>query len=115
MGKFKGTTGHIKHDVGIIFTDDYFQSHICNMSDRYNDQITDMNANLIVDAFNVRQQIDCDLPELKRQRDEMLEMLERVTNTIKHLDRSTLSISVNDRILKLISNSEHIIKSAKQS
>ena len=32
---------------------------------------TKANAELIVDAFNVRQQISCDLPELLRQRNEM--------------------------------------------
>jgi len=33
------------------------------------------NANLIVDAFKVRQQINCELSELLEQRDEMLELL----------------------------------------
>lgn len=36
------------------------------------------NAQLIVDAGNVRQQINFDLPELLRQRNEMLEMLKSI-------------------------------------
>ena len=53
------------------------------------------NANLIVDAFKVRQQINCELSELKEQRDEMLEMLESLR---KHID---LCLYYND-VVQLI-------------
>jgi hypothetical protein len=36
------------------------------------------NANLIIDAFKVRQAINCELSELLEQNKEMLEMLEEV-------------------------------------
>ena len=36
------------------------------------------DANLIVDAFKVRQQINCELSELLEQRNEMLAMLNRI-------------------------------------
>jgi hypothetical protein len=37
------------------------------------------NAKLIIDAFKVRQSINCELSELLEQRNEMLAMLERVS------------------------------------
>jgi len=76
MSEFKGTEETVNIDANIIFADDYFQSHIAKMSDAYNDEITEANANLIVDAFKVRQQINCELSELLEQRNEMLEVLE---------------------------------------
>jgi len=39
------------------------------------------DANLIVDAFKVRQQINCELSELKKQRDEMLAMLDKLSKS----------------------------------
>jgi len=78
MSEFKGTEETVNIDENRIFADDYFQSHIAKMSDAYNDEITEANANLIVDAFKVRQQINCELSELLEQRNEMLAMLERI-------------------------------------
>ena len=41
------------------------------------------NANLIVDAFKVRQQINCELSELLEQRNEMLAMLEELYEDVE--------------------------------
>ena len=40
------------------------------------------NANIIVDAFKVRQAINCELSELLQQRNEMLEFVEYVEKTM---------------------------------
>ena len=43
------------------------------------------NAELIEDAGNVRQKIDCSLPELLEQRNELLEVLELSFKMLNHL------------------------------
>jgi hypothetical protein len=45
--EFKGTKESWKQDGLLIFADDYFQSHICKMSDFYKDDISLANATLI--------------------------------------------------------------------
>jgi hypothetical protein len=67
--EFKGTTENWKQDGTLIFADDYFQTHICKMSDAYNVDVNLANALLISKA------------------PEMLEMLERfleITSSFNH-------------------------------
>lgn len=78
MSEFKGSKGNIKKDENLIFVDNYFQTHICKLVNVYNDEVTQANAELIVEAFDIRQQIPFSLTELKRQRDEMAEMLKEL-------------------------------------
>ena len=54
------------------------------------------NANLIVDAFKVRQQINCELSELLEQRNEMLAMLEYF------VEKNMLSIAGEEMAEQLI-------------
>jgi len=78
MSEFKGSKGNIKKDENLIFVDNYFQTHICKLVNVYNDEVTQANAELIVEAFDIRQQIPFSLTELKRQRDEMVEMVKKM-------------------------------------
>lgn len=91
MGKFKGTTGEWYAKNGAV----YPQIHVriekramaisCFLWDSSMQSIStsiesQANAQLIADAGNVRQQISFDLPELLRQRDELLDVLESIEN-----------------------------------
>ena len=100
MSEFKGTKGNIQMMFGgfstkknipnmiqIYATNENLEM-ICKV---YKDEILhnknqdfEANANLIVDAFKVRQQINIELSELKEQRDEMLQMLEEVHYTLEN-------------------------------
>ena len=92
MSEFKGTKGNIQMMIGgftkkgeipnmiQIYATNEDLEMICKV---YKDEILhnknqdfEANANLIVDAFKVRQQINCELSELLEQRNDMLWMLE---------------------------------------
>jgi hypothetical protein len=114
MKEFKGTRGEvISRPVQVKRIDGtplYYDIKIKNqnfISTHRNeylgiDEIQDeANANLIVDAFKVRQQINCELSELLEQRNEMLAMLERVSvnydkGTQTYLDMQQLIKKVKD-------------------
>lgn len=64
--EFKGTKGKWLVDEKLVFANDYFQTHICQMSIAYNDEINKANALLISKA------------------PQMLEMLKRVLEVNKH-------------------------------
>lgn len=99
MGKFKGTIGewvkdyrgsrgHIKAvKEGIKETPTLARFDIFSKYGFKNPAISkeeeEENAKLICDAGNVRQQIDCDLPELLKQRDELLKALENVKDQLR--------------------------------
>ena len=98
MKEFKGTRGNINMMVGgftkkgdipnmiqIYATNENLEM-ICKV---YKDAILhnyiqdyEANANLIVDAFKVRQQINCELPDLLEQRNEMLDLLSNINACI---------------------------------
>jgi len=66
--EFKGTRGiaekiKVSNDRGDYFKVMCGNTSICNITTR-NDEQGVHNANLIVDAFKVRQQINCELSEL---------------------------------------------------
>jgi len=80
MSGFKGTRGEvgilINNEVGLLITANNGNKSIATLWNDDVDNDTEANANLIVDAFKVRQQINCELSELLDQRNEMLAMLE---------------------------------------
>jgi hypothetical protein len=84
MNEFKGTRGEVKKHKNSVRTTLFIQDGR-NLIDVWGKGIAlvteeemDANANLIVDAFKVRQQINCELSELLEQRNEMLAMLEKI-------------------------------------
>jgi hypothetical protein len=84
MNEFKGTRGEVKKHKNSVRTTLFIQDGR-NLIDVWGKGIAlvteeemDANANLIVDAFKVRQQINCELSELLEQRNEMLAMLEEI-------------------------------------
>jgi hypothetical protein len=86
MSEFKGTREKIENYGGDNASIDIVLSNNATISvsryDRYGSELVgtreemESNANLIVDAFKVRQQINCELSELLEQNNEMLAMLE---------------------------------------
>ena len=58
------------------------------------------NAELIEDAGNVRQKIDCSLPELLEQRNELLEALEVSLEALEYSDKRVHMHPVNVAIDK---------------
>jgi hypothetical protein len=66
------------------------------------------NALLIAEAGNIRQQIPFSLTELKRQRDEMLEMLNSIVENYKSGNEDNFIMS------NLIDKSENLIKEATE-
>jgi len=103
---FKGTIGEVKtspiieYTKGVNTIEIYVDGNVKNPNGVWICQVNaiideekeefEASANLIVDAFKVRQQINCELSELKEQRDEMLEMLERL--------KTHFGLFPNDRI-----------------
>jgi hypothetical protein len=93
MKEFKGTRGEvfaccIKAKPHFLFTNDG-ETTICAFTQKQDSGIelpieeVQANANLIVDAFKVRQSINCELSELLEQRNEMLAMLENYDHYTK--------------------------------
>jgi len=80
MSEFKGTIGgveiKINNEVGLLIG--YDNIAICTLWNHETEEIKVANANLIIDAFKVRQQISCELSELLEQNKEMLAMLEKI-------------------------------------
>jgi hypothetical protein len=86
MKEFKGTRGEVYHDKEESGINEY-GVHFASIStdgiksfiDVYGkDKEAIENRKLIIDAFKVRQSINCELSELLEQRNEMLAMLEKV-------------------------------------
>ena len=112
MSEFKGTRGVIEK---VVVNGDYFIS-VENegkcIGRLYIDEYTpiqeaEKNANLIVDAFKVRQQINCELPDLLEQRNEMLAML--VDTMIK------LRMNTHYEFLEQANLIEQLIKKVKDN
>jgi hypothetical protein len=86
MKEFKGTRGKVFKEKLSNLSNGWINIKIENATitiypynGRKDKTITNANANLIVDAFKVRQSINCELSELLEQRNEMLAMLERIS------------------------------------
>jgi hypothetical protein len=116
MNEFKGTKG--KWYVDEINTRRNKYNALCT-SIRTNsdygfaevfgeDETAKANALLIAEAGNIRQQIPFSLTELKRQRDEMLEMLNSIAENYKSGNEDNFIMS------NLIDKSENLIKEATQ-
>jgi hypothetical protein len=83
MKEFKGTRGKVFKEKLSNLSNGWINIKIENATitiypynGRKDKTITNANANLIVDAFKVRQQINCELSELLEQRNEMLEFIQ---------------------------------------
>lgn len=87
---FKGTKGKTyleRHPFrkGEIIVNSQ-KSEICRINEANFEfqEEAEENGRLIIDAFNVRQQINFDLPELLKQRNEMLEFLSSLHTKISN-------------------------------
>jgi len=101
QNNWKGTTGEVKlvrHEnifrLETFGTDNWIIAETIT-----NYEQDEANAQLIADAFKVRQKIDCDLPELLEQNKQMWEMLQRVKSSY------TLAIFHEKEIESLIKKS----------
>jgi hypothetical protein len=111
MKEFKGTRGEVK-DVTIELADwsvcnvGTNSKTICSMfyeGVKVPDE-TLLNQKLIIDAFKVRQSINCELSELLEQRNEMLVMLELL---VKNCNDSNRNDTIED--------AEQLIKKVKDN
>ena len=88
MSEFKGTREEVEilinNEIGLLITAMNGNKSICSFwnSDTLEEEVQ-ANANLIIDAFKVRQQINCELSELLEQRNEMLAMLEELYEDVE--------------------------------
>jgi predicted Zn-dependent peptidase len=71
----------------------------------WNSDTLEEDANLIVDAFKVRQQINCELSELLQQRNEMLAMLELLVKNCNDSNRND-TIEDADELIKKVKDNE---------
>jgi hypothetical protein len=115
MSEFKGTRGGIENNGGDNASIDIILSNNATISicryDRYSTELVgtreemESNANLIVDAFKVRQQINCELSELLEQRNEMLVLLSRCQDVINHyVNGHKLTLEIEQLIKKVKDN-----------
>jgi hypothetical protein len=122
MSEFKGTRGNVIN--GGNAEDGFFISctHPTNRDIatvwKYDNtflenQEAKANANLIIDAFKVRQAINCELSELKEQRDEMLAMLENLVNWYGIYEENPNPLHP-DNVLSEGSKQEEIILATQQ-
>jgi len=109
MSEFKGTRGEVKISQGetkdcfiIEVNDGVDDWGICATLTGFN--IDRINANLIIDAFKVRQSINCELSELLEQNKEMLAMLQEVYYTLE-----------NEGFTETRNNIEQLIKKVKDN
>jgi hypothetical protein len=97
MKEFKGTRGEVEilinNEIGLLITAMNGNKSICSV---WNSDTLEEDANLIVDAFKVRQQINCELSELLEQRNEMLAMLEEVRKHYRSRELEQLIKKVKD-------------------
>jgi len=97
QNNWKGTTVDVYHDSkkGVVKKEN--GDWLCQLyyTNIINKEEIPYNAQLIADAFNVRKQIDCDLPELLEQRNEMLEMLKRVVS-----NKANINLFEIERLIK---------------
>jgi len=120
MSEFKGTRGNYKKSNDIpngldelkgyisITTDEWDIACVFNDFASKSGNEAEHNANLIVDAFKVRQQINCELSELLEQRNEMLAMLEEL---LIDVDEMVMPTAMNDTIYRL----KQLIKKVKDN
>lgn len=106
---FKGTIGTVRFVSDFNITNG--TEKICELSEYTNQDFSkekrNENGKLIIDAFNVRQQINFDLLELLKQRNEMLEILEKIVDC-QYNPEKTLS-----NLNKEIHNAKNLIQKSK--
>lgn len=78
---FKGSTGNIfvsvDNEIGLLISSQKPYCDIATVHRYGHKNLEDTNAKLIIDAFNIRQQINCDLPELLERYNKAVELLEK--------------------------------------
>jgi adenylate kinase family enzyme len=108
--EFKGTKGEWKNDYQVVFIgEDHSVAHSeqvisrSYISDYYNrtHEQAEANAQLIADAGNVRQQIDCSLPELLERYKKMEKAQQKISKRIEHLLDNKIHIKEFVRTAKL--------------
>lgn len=122
MSEFKGSKSKIvksaSNEFGILITEELPRNKsICTVWNNHGKDITNVHSELIVEAFDIRQQIPFSLTELKRQRDEMVEFLETIVCSehvsIVHKKRAKQLIQEATEIIVMeasIENSGQIVK-----
>jgi len=122
MKEFKGTKEKVYAlqygGTFLIHDEDFYESNNILDIDDVGEEKVNANKDLIIDAFKVRQQINCDLSELKEQRDEMLGMLERVIDLKTLIEYGDVmvneqNISEASALSNMISEIEQLIKKVK--
>jgi len=115
MSEFKGSKQKISisnaNEVGILIGDLPNNRGVLSVWNNGNKEETKANAELIVEAFNVRQQIPFSLTELKRQRDEMVVVLSKVATFLKwqsEVDKGDGCIKAHDEIKQLLESATEI-------
>ena len=108
MNEFKGTKGQWYVSKAYKTINDEKGFGIAQENGVRNSKEWEANALLIAEAGNIRQQIPFSLTELKRQRDEMLEMLNSIVENYKSGNEDNFIMS------NLIDKSENLIKEATQ-
>lgn len=116
--KFKGTKGvfnsnqFLENFNHLIFTVEKgeMKDEICKVygTGENTPEEIKANVNLIIDAFNVRQKINFDLPELLYQRDHFLEMLIKTNELLLQDSLSRDQIKLRGEIEKLIKKATKI-------
>lgn len=86
---FKGTIGEVKiiDNRTALMSEDGIEIIACWIINN-NSQIARANAQLITDAFNIRQQINFDLPELLERYNKAVELLEKSINDVTFLEEA---------------------------
>ena len=108
---FKGTRGEVinsggdNNSIDIVMPDDTTIS--IDRQSRYTGEYVlsregmESNAQLIVDAFNIRQQINFDLPELLEQRNKVVELLGLLITEKRNMVHPALCVEI-EQFLKTI-------------
>jgi hypothetical protein len=117
MNEFLGTKGkwiynnqlQMHSGYRVIYSINNVLIHKSENKNGLSENEIEANALLIAEAGNIRQQIPFSLTELKRQRDEMLEMLEKIYDYYSDNERITGSLrSFVIEIKQLIKESTQI-------
>jgi hypothetical protein len=98
MSEFKGTRGEVDYDKEnqIVKKENGDWLSRLYYTNTVNEKECEHNANLIIDAFKVRQQINCELSDLLEQNKEMLAMLEEVRKFYRSRELEQLIKKIKD-------------------
>jgi hypothetical protein len=98
MNNWKGTRGKWTSLTGqVMVKGEYHDENICRINKSTEAEI---NEALIIEAGNVRQQIDCSLHKLLEQRNELLKVLENIENLVVSTETSQHLKETIEEIIK---------------